>query len=244
MSAGYGHPEHRWEIGGSRGLDCKEQVVCQLRAADRVAATNNSLGGDPCPGVGTVLLIEFAGPAPLPLPGGLPKLKLFKRPEDVPSAPRWIAFVGHAEAGHNVDFRLLDNPDNGLTDTGEQQAREAASGSAGAAVRSAAFVIASPPKRALQTTGHLLAAGARPRVRAEALGTERRGAACDAGAAKSELPAKLPPERSPDWEGWDVLEEQRWPEPGEDMWGKLEKVRGGLRSLWSLTLLSFDLTRN
>lgn len=31
---------------------------------------------------------------------------------------RWVAFVRHAQAGHNVDPDLIMNPDNPLTDEG------------------------------------------------------------------------------------------------------------------------------
>lgn len=49
-------------------------------------------------------------------------LRYFKTLEEVPSAreSRWVAFIRHAQAGHNVEKALIMNPDNALTDEGRE----------------------------------------------------------------------------------------------------------------------------
>ena len=49
-------------------------------------------------------------------------LKHFKSLAEVPSASssRWVAFIRHAQAGHNVSQALIMNPDNALTDEGKK----------------------------------------------------------------------------------------------------------------------------
>ena len=51
--------------------------------------------------------------------------KLYETMEEVPSNPNWVAFVRHAQAGHNVDRALIDKPDNPLTEVGVAQALKA-----------------------------------------------------------------------------------------------------------------------
>merc|ERR1711933_323267 len=104
-------------------MSCTLTVVNQLRASDRIVATNDALGGDPAPGKTKILLVEVAAGAKLPLrldEGAKPKV--FESPKDVPSAPRWVAFIRHAQAGHNADPNLLEKPDNPLTELGREQA--------------------------------------------------------------------------------------------------------------------------
>lgn len=223
--AWYGTPQALWQYGDARGVDCTKAVVSQLRRTDRIAATNDMVGADPCPGKGKLLIIEYRGADPPDMATGR---KLFTTAAEVPSGPRWIAFIRHAQAGHNVDESLIETPDNGLTDFGRQQAVQAATGLPGFAVRAADLVITSPLKRALQTT-HLLVGDAKVRIRVDALCTERRGAPCDAGTLKCELMAQLPRECGLSWEGWDELPERWWPEPGEDMWGRAERFTDMLR---------------
>lgn len=221
ISAWYGNPEQLEEEG--QGLLCTDAVRTQLRASDRVVVTNQALGADPCPGKGKVLLVTVAsGSEGLPkTPDEFPKPKLFK---EMPDSKRWVAFVRHAQAGHNADPALLDTPDNMLTDFGREQARTASQGPAGAALRAADLVVTSPLRRAMQTTG-LLLEGAKKRVRVDALGTERAGATCDQGTPKKALLAELPCECSHNWEGWTELPENWWPEKGEDMWGRAEAFK-------------------
>lgn len=223
--AWYGNPARPWKESKGCGGVCTETVIGQLRGGDRILAENELLPSDPCPGVGKVLLVEFndefVATSPAAALQQAAKPRLFKSPEEVPSFPRWVAFVRHAQAGHNVDRALLDHPDNPLTDEGCAQAVAARDRHAGAAVRDAELVITSPLKRAMQTTG-LLLGDSSTRVLVDALGTERRAATCDQGTPKSELLANLPQECSRDWEGWDTLPEHWSPEPGEDKWGRAE----------------------
>ena len=51
--------------------------------------------------------------------------KLYETVEEVPSYPQWVAFVRHAQAGHNVDRALIEKPDNPLTEVGVAQALKA-----------------------------------------------------------------------------------------------------------------------
>jgi broad specificity phosphatase PhoE len=230
VSAWYGNPEHAAADTAKHGLLCTDAVKTQLRASDRVVVTNDSLGSDPCPGKGKVLLVTVAsGPDCLPKsPEDLPKPKLFRQ---MPQCDRWVAFVRHAQAGHNADPALLDRPDNMLTEFGRSQAQEASVGPAGAALRASELVVTSPLRRAMQTTGLLLGgeAGRVPRVRVDALVTERAGATCDQGTPKSVLLSELPLECSAAWEGWSELPETWWPEKGEDMWGRAEAFKEMVR---------------
>jgi len=77
---------------------------------------------------------------------------------------RWVAFVRHGEAGHNVDHALLKCPDNPLTEKGRAQALRAAEGPAGAAVREAQIVVTTPLTRAVQTTQLLLGVDGNPQT--------------------------------------------------------------------------------
>lgn len=221
--AWYGDPEQLWREGSQSGYDCLQEVAVQLQRSDRVQASNDVLGGDPCPGRAKVLLLEYRGSGPREI---VHRPKLYASPSDVPG-DGWLAFIRHAQAGHNVDSALLETADNCLTEAGRAQASEAAAGRAGDAVREAELVITSPLTRALETTS-LLVADAPVRVAVDALGTERHAAGCDAGSPRSLLLAKQP--RTAQWEGWDELQEEWWPERGEDWHGRAEAFVAMLRS--------------
>merc|ERR1719329_101935 len=103
------------------------------------------MGCDPAHGILKHLLVEVRDPklgaGRLKHAGGP---RTFDSPHQVSSGPRWVAFVRHAQAGHNVDRNLLTTPDNPLTKAGVTQARGASKGPAGDALRSAELVITSP----------------------------------------------------------------------------------------------------
>jgi broad specificity phosphatase PhoE len=144
----------------------------------------------------------------------------FETPEAVPSEVGWVAFVRHAQAGHNVDKALVRNPDNHLTDVGSQQAIDARDAAAGRVLREADLVVTSPLMRAMQTTELLLGEKeSEARVMVHPLVTECLTAPCDKGTEKSELLEKVP-DKYLQWEGWDSLPERWWPEPGEDSWAR------------------------
>eukprot|EP00927_Polykrikos_kofoidii_P045277 TRINITY_DN39209_c0_g1_i1.p1 TRINITY_DN39209_c0_g1~~TRINITY_DN39209_c0_g1_i1.p1 ORF type:complete len:314 (+),score=47.71 TRINITY_DN39209_c0_g1_i1:44-985(+) len=220
LRAWYGDPTRPWQEGKGCGIALTDLVVRRLEHSDgSIEASNGCLGCDPAHGTFKHLLVEVRDPK-----SGTGRIKevggprIFDSPHQVSSGPRWVAFVRHAQAGHNVDRKLLRTPDNPLTEEGLTQARDASKGPAGDAMRGAELIITSPLMRAMQTTDLLLggAAGADgERIRVDAAGTERWSAPCDEGTSKSEL-LEVVPKHFLDWEGWDVLPERWWAESGED----------------------------
>mmetsp|Transcript_105387 Transcript_105387/g.183292 ORF Transcript_105387/g.183292 Transcript_105387/m.183292 type:complete len:303 (+) Transcript_105387:40-948(+) len=216
--AWYGDPANPW--GEECGMICTENILQQMRAKDNIVIVSNlRLGCDPVPGVKKKLFVEVhadrgdavtfeTSPA------------LYSTADEVPSAPRWIAFVRHAQAGHNVDRSLLANPDNHLTPDGIEQALAARAGAAGEAVRAADVVVTSPLMRAMQTAA-LLRGESHVRVVVDAIGTERWSCPADEGTPKSDLLNKVDASwRS--WEGWDALADHWWATPGEDPWQRVD----------------------
>jgi len=236
VRAWYGDGELPWQDGA--GKLCTQELVDLLeqRAAANnfkpVALSGAWLGFDPAPGAYKVLLVELRVPTDVPAAHVVqvePPMA-FDSPAEVPSAPNWLLFARHAQAGHNVDEELVAHPDNPLTETGRAQAWAAGQGPLGELLRSADLVVTSPLRRAMETTALVLeAAGAQDaRVMVHAGATERWGAPCDEGTPKSELLQEVP-EPIKCWEGWDALPERWWPEPGEDAWERAdafaEKIR-------------------
>mmetsp|Transcript_97684 Transcript_97684/g.252792 ORF Transcript_97684/g.252792 Transcript_97684/m.252792 type:complete len:296 (-) Transcript_97684:48-935(-) len=227
LRAWFGDAAQPWQEGEGCGRFCTDTVVQRLaESGGAIVASCPCLGDDPAHGTFKHLLVEvrdeeLKGEARVEDAGGP---RLFDAPDEVLSAPRWIAFVRHAQAGHNVDEALVGTPDNPLTPAGEAQARAAAEGPAGAAVRGAELVITSPLMRAMQTTALLLGDGAPEdtRVLIDTAGTERWSAPCDEGTLKSELREQVP-KAFLDWEGWDTLPERWWPERGEDSWARAQE---------------------
>jgi len=221
--AWYGAEEHAWEVGTGIGDLCTDIVIERIKlCSGTVMASNACLGFDPAPGVVKVLLVELSGSVQAAVSGAAER-QCFESPEAVTSAPRWVAFVRHAQAGHNVDEALVMNPDNHLTEIGREQAHAARAAIAGEALRSAELIITSPLMRAMQTTALLLGDDdAGVRVMVHQIGTERWSAPCDEGTRKSEL-LETVPERFRQWEGWDVLPECWWAESGEDAWARIDE---------------------
>lgn len=252
--AWYGDPQRRWEVGKGCGVDCTDVVARRLQAnGGWVLATNVSLGSDPVPGVRKCLLVELATAVPFTI-GAFSYPRPFKSVDAVPSAsgpsgPRWLAFVRHAEAGHNVDKELLNCPDNALTGRGREQA-VAARAELAEMLRAADVIITTPLLRALQTTALLLGPGCGedPRVVVDAAATERLSAPCDMGTCKSEL-LEIAPQECRRWRGWEALPERWWPDADDDTWGRREAFVAALRerpearivcvghgAFWQLTL--------
>jgi len=158
--------------------------------------------------------------------------RAYRTAQEVPSYPRWVALVRHAQAGHNVDQALGQRPDNCLTEVGCGQATAAREGPAGEAVRAADLLVTSPLRRAVETARLLLGGRQAPLpVRVEALATERYSAPCDDGTPKAELLAQLPGDVAA-WEGWEGLAERWWPGPKDDTKQRAEDFRKALRG-WS-----------
>eukprot|EP00929_Paragymnodinium_shiwhaense_P035253 TRINITY_DN19058_c0_g1_i1.p1 TRINITY_DN19058_c0_g1~~TRINITY_DN19058_c0_g1_i1.p1 ORF type:complete len:389 (-),score=82.55 TRINITY_DN19058_c0_g1_i1:603-1769(-) len=233
--AWYGDPTHAWLDGPGQGMICTAAVVRKLELyGDLLMVSNGLLGGDPVPCVLKELLVELHKPGKLQIDTP-PRPRLFKSADAVPSAPSWLAFVRHAQAGHNVDHELMNNPDNCLTEHGRQQAVSASGGPAGEAVRTAQLIITSPLRRALETTELLLtglseagAAAPTPRVIVHAGATERYSGRCDEGTPKSKMLEELS-ETMRSWEGWDELPERWWPSPEEDSWARAEAFIDSLK---------------
>jgi len=223
VCAWYGKPAQRWQVDRG-GVDCTRVVVKRHQAERAICASNRCLLCDPAPGVRKVLLIELREPAAGEIEP-IPVVPLFPIVEETSSFPLWLAFVRHAQAGHNVDNELLHRPDNPLTERGEEQALNARDGPAGLTLRSADLVITSPLLRAMQTTALLLGpdnAGVRIMVHAKA--TERWSAPCDEGTSKTEL-LEVVSDQIREWEGWDAVPEQWWAQDGEDWWVRAEEFK-------------------
>jgi len=156
--------------------------------------------------------------------------RAWRTPAEVPSYPRWTALVRHAQAGHNVDEKLLQRPDNPLTEAGREQAVAARSGPAGDAVRSADVLLTSPLRRAVETARLLMGGREAPlRVVVEVLATERYSAPCDDGVPKAETLAQLPADVTT-WEGWEGLPECWWPGPEDNPERRAGEFREALRA--------------
>ncbi|CAE7810222.1 unnamed protein product [Symbiodinium sp. CCMP2592] len=221
LRAWFGDPEFPWKDEIGKGASCTDAVKQVLRANRPLITSCACLGCDPVPGVWKQFRVEL-----MTLDGYTAEEpfypKLYETVEEVPSYPHWVAFVRHAQAGHNVDRALIEKPDNPLTDVGVAQALKAKEGPAGAAVRAAELVVTSPLKRAMQTAGLLLGESGHAEVDAGI--SERWSAPCDEGTAKSELVLARHPglEDISEWKGLQDLPEVWWPQPGEDQWGRAE----------------------
>jgi len=224
LRAWFGDPEKPWEDGDGCGQECTEVVAKRLKMGNgAVVASNACLGGyDPAPGVFKHLLVEVKSQESGGMVEEASGPRIFESPDEVQS-PRWVAFVRHAQAGHNVDKELVMRPDNPLTAEGKAQAQRAGEGAAGAAARAAELVITTPLMRAMQTTSLILGPDPKPeaRILIDVMGTERYAAPCDEGSPPGKLRAELP-EASLAWEGWDTLPEKWWPEPEEDAYARVQ----------------------
>lgn len=221
--AWWGDPKFAWRDGAGCGVWCNEQVSSHVDGIDAIVASNARIGCDPVPGVRKILLIELrsvvAAQDHVPL-----YPRLFETPDVVPSAPRWLAFVRHAEALHNVDGAFAQRANTPLTDAGVAQARAARSGLPGQTVQSADLVVTSPLMRALQTTAELVS---ETRVLVDATATKRWAAPCDGAPRKSEMLAELT-QTYRDWEGWDTMPEEWAGHRGEDSWLRVDKFRAAV----------------
>ena len=107
-----------------QGTLCTDAVKQVLRANRPLITCCACLGCDPVPGVWKQFRVEL-----MTLDGYTAEEpfypRLYNTAEEVPSSPAWVAFVRHAQAGHNVDRALIENPDNPLTETGVAQALKA-----------------------------------------------------------------------------------------------------------------------
>ncbi|CAJ1448816.1 unnamed protein product [Effrenium voratum] len=221
--AWFGDPNYAWEDEKGKGAICTEAVQGILRLNRPLITSFACLGCDPIPGVLKQFRVELLNTEGLHFEEPVFP-KHFATMEEVPSAPRWVAFIRHAQAGHNADPALVQVPDNPLTEQGVAQALRAKEGAAGAAIRAADLVVTSPLTRAMQTAGLL---GASAATVVDALVTERWSAPCDEGTEKSKL---LLREGTPGleeihaWGGWDALPETWWPQPGEDQWTRAEAL--------------------
>lgn len=221
VRAWFGDPRYAWQEGSSKGILCTETIKKRMRSNHPVVVSCSCLGGDPAPGVHKQLRVEVSAMGcHLPVDAWPPRV--FGSASQSSSPRRWLAFVRHAQAGHNVDRALLDCADNGLTEVGMEQGVRARDGPAGEAIRHAQLVVTSPLMRAMQTVSLLSGEqNCSTRVRVDALCTERNSAKCDEGTAKSILLKSLNEgvwEEFLDWEGWDALQETWWPPRGEDNW--------------------------
>ncbi|CAE7203459.1 unnamed protein product [Symbiodinium natans] len=221
LRAWFGDPEFPWQDEAGKGAVCTESVKQILRANRPLISSCACLGCDPVPGTWKQFRVEL-----MTLEGFTAQEpfypKLYETMEEVPSNPNWVAFVRHAQAGHNVDRALIDKPDNPLTEVGVAQALKAKEGLAGEAIRAAQVVVTSPLTRAMQTAGLLLGESGHAEV--DAAISERWSAPCDEGTAKSELVRARHPglEEMSAWKGLEELPEIWWPQPGEDQWGRAE----------------------
>ncbi|CAE7272854.1 unnamed protein product [Symbiodinium pilosum] len=221
IRAWFGDPEFPWQEESGKGAVCTDAVKQILRANRPLFTSCACLGCDPVPGVWKQFRVEL-----MTLDGFSAEEphypKLYTSVEEVPSNPSWIAFVRHAQAGHNADHALVNNPDNPLTEAGIAQALKAKEGPAGEAVRGAQVVVTSPLTRAMQTAGLLMGGGGLAEVDPGI--SERWSAPCDEGTVKSELVNARHPglEEISAWKGFQELEEVWWPQPGEDQWGRAE----------------------
>jgi len=224
--AWFGSPGHRWEDAKGAGWLCTEQVIRRLtEGGGAVTAACECLGSDPVPGVRKQLCIELFAAVPVETMAGFPSC--FSTSGEVPSNPRWVAFIRHAQAEHNVDDELAKKVDTELTDAGIVQALKAKDGPAGDAVRLADLVVTSPLTRAMQTTGLLLGPASTTRVGIDAQAAERpSGHACDVGSPKSKRLGTMVqglPSDFRDWEGWESLPEDNWwPTVDQDQWARRE----------------------
>ncbi|CAK8989522.1 unnamed protein product [Durusdinium trenchii] len=231
--AWFGVPSGAWRDAEHVGAECSEAVRRLMETKRPIITSPGTLGCDPVPGVWKQFRLElvdntgFSAEEPV-------TLRYFKTLEEVPSAreSRWVAFIRHAQAGHNVEKALIMNPDNALTDEGVAQALRGREGPAGETVRAAELLVTSPLTRAMQTAGLLMGDCSVP-VHVDAGITERWSAPCDEGTPKSELLLKSLPglEHFSTWNGWDALEEVWWTQPGEDQWARAEAFVAKVREM-------------
>lgn len=124
LRAWFGDPEFPWKDEIGKGASCTDAVKEVLRANRPLITSCACLGCDPVPGVWKQFRVEL-----MTLDGYTAEEpfypKLYETVEEVPSYPQWVAFVRHAQAGHNVDRALIEKPDNPLTEVGVAQALKA-----------------------------------------------------------------------------------------------------------------------
>eukprot|EP00928_Gymnodinium_smaydae_P036292 TRINITY_DN25386_c0_g1_i1.p1 TRINITY_DN25386_c0_g1~~TRINITY_DN25386_c0_g1_i1.p1 ORF type:complete len:377 (+),score=89.10 TRINITY_DN25386_c0_g1_i1:60-1190(+) len=133
-------------------------------------------------------------------------------PED---GKRWICFVRHAQALHNVYDDNLWTPDNPLTDVGEKSCKSAREEWGRAIFDGAELVVVSPMTRALQTAYFLNGGEAGSKWLVTPMCAERlSGATCDEGTPKTQQLQALPWMRS--LNGVDDLDEMWWTLPREE----------------------------
>ncbi|CAK0867444.1 unnamed protein product [Prorocentrum cordatum] len=122
---------------------------------------------------------------------------------------RWICFVRHAQALHNVYDENLWTPDNPLTEDGRAQCESAREEWGGKLFAGAELVVSSPMTRALQTAD--LISGSRGDLNwmvTPMCSEKLSGATCDEGRKKSEVVEELPWMAS--WNGVAELDDEWW----------------------------------
>ncbi|CAE7718593.1 TPS3 [Symbiodinium sp. CCMP2592] len=138
-----------------------------------------------------------------------------KSPDSPPPGPgdsgdRWVCFIRHAQALHNVCDDNLWTPDNPLTAEGESQCAAAHTEWGAKVFGDADLIVVSPMTRALQTAyliGGLKAED--PRILVSPMCAEHlSGATCDEGRSLEELRKELP--WAMGWRGLAELEEEWW----------------------------------
>lgn len=141
-------------------------------------------------------------------------------PEKWPSAAdseRYLCFVRHAQALHNVYDENLWTPDNPLTDEGVQQCKVARNLWGKNIFSEADLIIVSPMTRALNTAYHLNGEDLQNKSRwlvSPMCAEKLSGATCDEGTPKSEQVEKVPWMK--DLPGFQDLDEKWWTLPREE----------------------------
>eukprot|EP00930_Biecheleria_cincta_P084320 TRINITY_DN73805_c0_g1_i1.p1 TRINITY_DN73805_c0_g1~~TRINITY_DN73805_c0_g1_i1.p1 ORF type:complete len:365 (-),score=51.18 TRINITY_DN73805_c0_g1_i1:145-1239(-) len=130
---------------------------------------------------------------------------------EVGGGSKWICFVRHAQALHNVCNDNLWTPDNPLTDEGKKQCADARNEWGIKIFPEADLIVTSPMTRALQT-GYLIS-GSQDDLNwmvTPMCAEKLSGATCDQGRPKPELLKELPWMNS--WQGVAELDDEWWTE--------------------------------
>lgn len=130
-------------------------------------------------------------------------------PSEAVPGTKWICFVRHAQALHNVCEDNLWTPDNPLTEEGEKQCEEAHKEWGDKIFSKADLIVVSPMTRALQT-GYIISGkkGDLNWTVTPMCSEKLSGATCDEGRPKTELVKNLPWMSA--WKGVAELDEEWW----------------------------------